>query len=413
MANALLRNWVVTMLWKRAKQVLTCDRPFVIVVTGSVGKTTTRDAIFSVLKADNVPVRSAGGNLNTEFGVPMAILGFDSPPHRIGQWIGVLWRSLFIRSVGEAGYRLVLEFASDKDGDIAFLASHVPVDIAVFTRFTTAHARTQSEVATEKLALLNGLTKNAVVVTNADDPLQKLTNNGYKVCSYGTGTANVKYGVKSYTPSGIVMALTYNQRAISVNTTLVASHQLLSIAAAAAVASLLKISEKALITQIEEFVPPRGRMRIIEGRKKTTIIDDSYNSSPAAAELAVAALKEFAGERRTVAILGNMNELGGHTVSAHIALGQAVARAKIGFLVAVGQNATRIVRGAREGGMPDQHMITFKTPEKLMSRLDHLIQSKDVILVKASQNGMRFERIVKLLMADPKQASKLLVRQDY
>lgn len=410
----LLRNWVMRILWRRAKRVLKRDQPFIIVVTGSVGKTTTKDAVATVLAADAIPVRAASGNLNTEFGVPLAILGFDAAPHRFWGWIGALWKSSFIRSVGKPGYRLVLEYSSDKDGDIAFLAAQVPINVAVFTRFTMTHGRTEQQVADEKLALLNGLVADGVAVVNADDPLQKPAQAGSRVRSYGTGRmADVQYGVKSYTKDGIAMTVAQGNKTLTVQTKLVADYQLLSVAAAVAVALQLKVPEKTILGQIETFLPPKGRMRIIEGRKQTTLIDDSYNSSPAAAEQALLALKQFAGDRRTVAILGNMNELGDHTVSAHVALGQAAARAKVDFVVAVGQNAVRIVRGAREGGIPDQHLITFKTPEKLMSRIDHLIQAKDVILIKASQNGMRFERVVKLLMAHPQQAREQLVRQDY
>lgn len=414
MATAITRNWAVALLWSRAKRVLRRDKPFVIVVTGSVGKTTTKDAIAAVLAADAVPVRCASGNLNTEFGVPLAIMGFDAAPHGISGWIGVLWRSLFIRSVAAPGYRLVLEFSSDKDGDIAFLAERVPLDMVVFTRFTMTHGRSADQVAAEKLSILHGLKKGGKVVVNADDPLQAPACQRAGGCTYGmAAAAQVRYEVKRYGADGIEMSLRLNAETLDVSTKLVAEHQLLSVVAAAAVGRQLGLSKTAIMQQIESFLPPRGRMRIIEGRKQTTLIDDSYNSSPAAAELALQALKKFAGDRRTIAILGNMNELGEHTVSAHLALGQAVAAAGVDFLVAVGQNANRIVRGAREGGLPDQHTITFKTPEKLMSRIDNLIQAKDVILVKASQNGMRFERVVKMLMAHPNQAGELLVRQDY
>lgn len=412
--RTLLKSFVIGLLWRRASRVIKRDQPFIIAITGSVGKTTTKDAIAAVLAADTVPVHSAAGNLNTEFGVPLAIMGFNQAPHGVTAWLGTLWRSTFIRSVGKGGYRLVLELSSDKDGDIAFLAERIPINLAVFTRFTITHERGDEAVAKEKLSMLKGLAADGTVVANADDTLQKPALAEHSTVTYGTTSkADVQYGVKQFTPEGIEMTITEKDKTTVMKTKVVAEHQLLSLAAAVAVARQLKISYSTIAQAIEAFLPPKGRMRIIEGRKQATLIDDSYNSSPAAAELALMELKRFAGTRRTVAILGNMNELGSHTVSAHVALGQAVAAAQVDYLVAVGQNATRIVRGAREGGMADQHMITFKTPEKMMARLDHLVRAKDVILIKASQNGMRFERVVKKLMAHPDQARELLVRQDY
>ena len=415
MAHPFIKKRVVGYLWKRAAKVLRRDEPFIIAVTGSVGKTTTKDAITTLLSGEKIPVRSASGNLNTEFGVPLAIMGFSAAPHGALAWIRALWRTLFVRSVGPKGYRLVLEFSSDADGDIAFLAARVPVQIAVFTRFTMSHGRSSEQVAREKLSMLEGVVNGGAVVTNADDPLQKSARaSSMHVRTYGMAAGvDVRYGVSRYDTAGIVMEVHTKKHTATITTQLVAAHQLMSVAAAVAVAGQVKIPWSSIVKRVGQITPPNGRMRIIEGRKQTTIIDDSYNSSPAAAEQAVASLVAFAQDRRSVAVLGNMNELGDHTVSAHIALGQAVAKSGVQYLIAVGQNATRIVRGAREGGMPDQHMITFKTPEKLMARLDNLIQAKDVILVKASQNGMRFERVVKQLMAHPNEAADVLVRQDY
>lgn len=414
MAHPFIKKRVVGFLWKRASKVLRRDEPYIIAVTGSVGKTTTKDAITTLLSGEKTPVRSASGNLNTEFGVPLAIMGFSGAPHGAFAWMGALCKALFARSAGPKGYRLVLEFSSDADGDIAFLAQRVPVQIAVFTRFTMSHGRSNEQVAREKLSLLEGVVHGGVVIVNADDPLQKPVRSAANVRTYGMATgADVRYSVSQYDTAGIVMGVRTKKHTETITTQLVAEHQLMSVAAAVAVAGQLKIAWSSIVARVADITPPKGRMRIIEGRKQTTIIDDSYNSSPAAAELALASLVAFAQDRRSVAVLGNMNELGDHTVSAHIALGQAVAKSGVNYLIAVGQNATRIVRGAREGGMPDQHMITFKTPEKLMARLDNLIQAKDVILVKASQNGMRFERVVKQLMAHPNEASNVLVRQDY
>lgn len=407
----LLRNLLLNSIWHRAERVLAKDQPIVIAVTGSIGKTTTKEAIGQVLAAGERAVRLAPGNLNTEFGVPLAILGQKKAPRGVFGWLTVWLKTIGKGSVSKKPYYLVLEYSSDKPGDIAYLAGRVKVDVAVFTRFTLTHGRTVEEVTKEKLALLKGLKNKGVAIFNADDPAQTKTAGAL---SYGQALkADIRWKVQDYQVKGMVVAVAKNKEVVQINTRLVAEHQAESVAAAMAAAAALGLPWAAAAKALDQIMAPAGRMRLIDGRKEITIIDDSYNSSPSAALAALNTLRRVAGKRRAVAILGNMNELGDHTVSAHVELGQAVGHAKIDFLIAVGQNATRIIRGAREAGLPDQHMIAFKTPEKLIKRLDNLIQSNDVILVKASQNGMRFERVTKQLMKDPKQAKELLVRQDH
>lgn len=413
-----IKQTVLKGLWKAGQRILTNDQPFVIAVTGSVGKTTTKDAIYHLLKgASKNKVRRAVGNLNTEFGVPLAIAGFEKVPKGAWQWLLACLKIINKKTSGVKGGYLVLEFSSDKAGDIAFLAEKVPVDVAVFTRFTLAHSgETVEDVTKEKLSLLNGLARGGITVLNADDK-QQITNikSGRKVSYSLDGKGDVTINKIELSLEGSKATLMYMGRGQKIQSKLIATHQLQSIAAAVAVGVSQGIDIKKLISQISTFEAPNGRMKIIKGRKSITIIDDTYNSSPAAASEAIDTLKALSAQNdggRSVAILGNMNELGKNTVAAHIEMGKQVAAADIGYLVAVGPNAKRIIRGAREGGMEEAHLIDFLKPEKLIAHLDALIQSKDIILVKASQNGMRLERVVKVLMANPKQAKELLVRQD-
>lgn len=415
----LLRSWALKILWWRARKLLEHDQPEIIAVTGSVGKTTTREAIWHLLSGVGLNVRRGEGNMNTEFSLPLAIGGQTKVPRGAWQWLEAILELIFTGTgrKGEKKEILVLEFASEKAGDIAFLAARVPLDIVVFTRFALSHAGpTLAAVTEEKLSILAGLKKagqEGTVVVNADDEEQKSLRTDRRSLTYGGGSATVAYGHVEQTTRGTAATFTYKKESARVQTELLGIHQLSSLAAALAVGVSKGKSLKELARVAETFVAPPGRLKLIAGRKQSILLDDSYNSSPAAALEALKTLKVIGKGRRRVAILGNMNALGEQTVREHIRLGQEVVEQGVDYLIAVGPNAKRIIRGAREAGLADQHLIDFLKPERLIPRLDGLIQAKDVVLIKASQDGMFFERVVKALMAHPKEAAKLLVRQDY
>ncbi len=394
-----LKSLAEKQLWSAAQRVLANDQPFVIAVTGSVGKTTTKDAILHLLKATKKPVHGTFGNMNTELTVPLIICGQSKPPRTAWQWLVAITKAKLTKTAGFGKhYNLVLEFASEKKGDIAFLAERVPLDVAVFTRFVISHAgETLPEITTEKLSLIKGLKDSGLLIVNKDDEQQQTVIKDGRVLTYGQNKADLTFSKIEREGTGTVANFSYKRESHRIHTTLLGQHLLGALAAAMLVSLQRGLKMTELIPYAESFTGPAGRMRLIAGKKEITIIDDSYNSSPAAAVEAINTLAGMSQKgHRTVAILGNMNSLGKNTVSAHIELGQAVARAGIDYLVAVGPNAKRILRGAREGGMASQKFIGFATPQNLIARLDNLIQAKDIILVKASQDGMRFERASRL-----------------
>jgi UDP-N-acetylmuramoyl-tripeptide--D-alanyl-D-alanine ligase len=414
--KAKIKNLVVNRLWREAGRVLKASEPTAVAVTGSVGKTTTREAIAHVLADCGRPIIQAKGNMNTEISVPLVICGLVDAPHRPWQWLSAYWRSRrFAAGPGLPPESiLVLEFASEQEGDIAFLAERVPLDLAVFTLFSPSHLSMDTKVVQrEKSSLIKGLKPSGVIVANADDAAQVDLLADRRAISYGYAKgATVRLAEVKTNAEGMTGTIVYRGVKYPFTTKLIGRHQAMSVAAAFAAGVKLGRTPSQLIARLATLAGQPGRLRLIEGRKQRTIIDDSYNSSPAAA---AAALDVLTGLRRpghrTVAIMGNMNSLGRGTVSAHLELGRQAARAKIDYLIAVGPNARRIVKGAREGGMAEQHLIEFETPERLMTRLDNLLQTGDLILVKGSQNGMLLERVVKLLMAHPERAKEELVRQ--
>jgi UDP-N-acetylmuramoyl-tripeptide--D-alanyl-D-alanine ligase len=161
---------------------------------------------------------------------------------------------------------------------------------------------------------------------------------------------------------------------------------------------------------LKTHTPPPGRMRIIEGREDTAIIDDTYNSSPVAALSALDVLSEIKGQGRRITVLGDMMELGTYTVQAHRDVGKRVAEVA-DLLYAVGIRSQYMAEAAHKHKMKKRSIHVFDNAREAAEKLSEDINTDDVILVKGSQS-MRMERIVEKLMAHPEKREKLLVRQD-
>ena len=409
------KNWYLKKVWAKAEQILKKDNPYIIAVTGSVGKTTTKDAIIHLLGGPSKNIRGSFGNMNTEFTIPLVIGGQNKVPRGFFDYLMAFAKLMVTSSAGPQGYTLVLEFASEKKGDIAFLAKKIPLNTVVLTKFAVSHAGPSLEaISKEKLDIILGLEDDGTLIFNKDDKWQRAMASDKRAVSYGFAQADITIQNVAQEHFGGSFTVKYKNESRKIKTQLLGLHQIGSLGAALAVGLSRGKDLATLAKKSATFAAPPGRMKLIKGRKEILIIDDSYNSSPIAAFEALKTLNSIAQKgQRKVAILGNMNELGANTVPAHLTLGKQVAESKIDFLVAVGPNAKRIIRGARENGMADQRLISFSSVESLISRLDGIVQAKDLVLVKASQGGMFFERIVKALMANSEQASKLLVRQDY
>jgi UDP-N-acetylmuramyl pentapeptide synthase len=180
-------------------------------------------------------------------------------------------------------------------------------------------------------------------------------------------------------------------------------------AAAAALAGLIfgmnlvKISEA-----LTHYRAPAGRLRIIPGIKGSTIIDDTYNSSPTACHEALDVLRRLKAKRK-IAVLGDMLELGRYTMAAHHEVGRLAAKV-VDLLITVGLRAKFIAEGAIEAGMAKKSVVSFQSVREAGLFLQEKIRENDLILVKGSQ-GVRMERIVLEVMAEPQNAAELLVRQ--
>ncbi|MEK7628711.1 MAG: UDP-N-acetylmuramoyl-tripeptide--D-alanyl-D-alanine ligase [Patescibacteria group bacterium] len=426
--KALFRSIVVFLVTLEARIVLRKYKPRVIAVTGSVGKTTTKDAVFTALSSSQF-VQKSEKTLNTDIGVPLAILGATNAWESIPGWLSVLWEGLKLIVFRNHFARvLVLEVGADHPGDIARIMRYLVPDCAVVTGVPDvpphiAFYDSVEAVVREKESLVAALKSKGTLVLNGDDQRVRSMKNraGGRTLTYGF-TEGVMVRATDYevvwennVPAGVRFCVSYkgSSFAIMLPGCLGRAH-VYAVLGGVAVALSEGIEPRVIEAVYARHVAPPGRMRIVRGLHGSTIIDDSYNSSPAAVLVALETLAELRkhGGRILVA-LGDMRELGEHSKDAHARVGRKVAPLA-DQLITVGEESGALAESALAAGMPLEHIRRYGYGEsgKAGKELAPLLKKGDIVLVKGSQNKIRMERFVKEVMADPTEAKKVLVRQE-
>ena len=415
---------VVTLLTFEAKLLLSRTKPTIIAVTGSVGKTSTKDAIFAVLKHHR-KTRKSEKSFNSEIGVPLSVLGlpnaWDNPLLWTWNLVEGLFIALFSKNYPEV---LVLEAGVDLPGDMSKLATWLKPDIIVFTRLPDVPVHVEyfsspEAVSAEKLTLASALKPTGVCIYNHDDAQLLAAMAGIRQPTVGFS----RYAPSQFTasadeivyrddiPVGSQLMLSHLDESVRVRALgSIGVQNAYTFAAAAAVASQFDITLESVAEALAQHVGPSGRMRIIPGIKGTCIIDDTYNSSPTAVESALQSLKELRGFNRKIAVLGDMLELGQFSTREHERIG-GVAAGACDVLLTIGVRSRKTAEGALEAGLSEKVVFQYEDSLTAGRELQQMLKPGDVILVKGSQ-GMRAERVVEEVMAEPDRASELLVRQD-
>ena len=175
--KARLRLYLINYMWKGVAKRVAHEQPYVVAVTGTVGKTSCKEAMALVLRQSDRAVVKPAGSLNTEVGVPLALLGYSSTPQGLLGWFSVLLRSFNPPKLAKNSHPYyVLEFSADKPGDILFLATKMNLQVGVLTAITPAHLQEYKnfeELVAEKASIFKGLDQKGYAVLNADDPQQQ------------------------------------------------------------------------------------------------------------------------------------------------------------------------------------------------------------------------------------------------
>lgn len=407
-----------------ASAVVKKYQPEIIGITGSVGKTSTKEAIRMVL-GEKFSVRANIKNYNNEIGVPLSVIGAESPGKSFLGWLEIFLESINLLLFKDSNYPkiLILEMGADKVGDIEYLVSFLPLKIAIVTTVSETHLEqfgTMEKVAREKRLLVSRLTKDGAAILNFDDERVNLMQEKTKarVITYGfKDGADIRSSdekvslLENGEIQGISFKVSYQGNIVPMLLPdVLGRHQIYAALAAVAVGVVCELNLLDIAESLKKYQSPKGRMKIIKGIKETLIIDDTYNSSPKAAIAAVETLGEVRSGRKKIAVLADMLELGNFTQEGHFGVGKAVAENKLDILITVGVLAKKIAQSAIEAGMKDNQIFSFDNTDSAGKFLQEEIKTGDIILVKGSQ-GMRMEKVVKELMAEPLRARELLVRQ--
>lgn len=421
-----MKEFIQNLIAQKAKRLVEKYHPIIVGVTGSVGKTSTRDAIATFLST-TFDVAPNFKNYNNEFGMPLTIFGKKSPGRSVFGWLSVLFSSP--RKFPQV---FVLEYGIDRPGDMDALCEIATPTIAVMTRISHVHAeffRSVEQLAEEKAKLLETVPENGLVVLNADDPrvmgLAQHARAPYRTYGF-SGAAHVRavdYGLWtrddfSFEPGELFSKLSFgvvsNHSRLDIEMKNVLGRSTASaVLAGVVVARHLGVSDEQIRSVIPRLVFEPGRMNAIAGIKGSLILDGSYNAAPASMQSALEVLAEFhpAESARRIAVLGHMAELGQYTEQEHRLVGMKAQEIGVDVLVTVGEMARDTRRGAIEAGMTEVHTQHFSDPVEAGRWLDGELRKGDIVLVKGSQSA-RMEKVVKDVMAEPMRASELLVRQD-
>jgi UDP-N-acetylmuramoyl-tripeptide--D-alanyl-D-alanine ligase len=423
----ILKSIVVSILTWEAKLALKRHRPKIITVTGNVGKTSTKDAVFAVV-SHVFKARKSQKSFNSEIGLPLTILGLETAWSSPRGWIKNLIKGLRVACTGKKKFPewLVLEIGADHPGDIEKVSEWLHPDIVVLTRMSPVpvhieYFKDANEVLKEKMYLARALRSGGTLVVNADDPQFESAVRILDVNKVFYGTS------KGALPRIVETEITYEDGALSLPRGqyavidlggreakielrgVLGNHLMYPIAAAAGVARILHI-EGIVPEALDCFDAPKGRMRILKGVTSSVIIDDTYNSSPLACAEALKTMGSLSIRGKKIAVLADMKELGENAESAHREIGRLAAE-KLHMLFVVGTLGKTIAVAAREAGLSAERIYMFETATEAGETLRDLVRAGDAVLVKGSQS-MRMEKTVEALLEDPKEAHKLLVRQE-
>lgn len=420
MKDFIKRIVLIAITWE-AKAVLMRHKPYIIGVTGNLGKTSTKDAVYAVLK-DHVYVRRSEKSMNSEFGVPLTILGEKSGWNNPFKWLIVIIRGFFVPFAKEYPTHLVLEIGADRPGDIKSIGTWIKPDITIVTQFgqVPVHIeffKDRDAVIEEKGYLVEALKDTGLFIYNKDchDSLKLVSKTKAKAESFGIHEVADMYATRVSLygdPLEGTEADVYSgdEKAHLILPEVVGKSPVYCALPALLVAKHVGISLTDAVAALRDATKPKGRMRLLRGMNDSVIIDDSYNASPKAAEHGLKTLSEIDTKGRKIAVLGDMMELGEHTHDEHYKLGKIAAKS-CHRLFAVGIRSRVTAEGALDEKMDDLSIMECDTSIDAGKELVKMLEPGDVVYVKGSQS-MRMERAIEMILAKNHDPRSVLVRQE-
>jgi len=363
--------------------------PFVA-VTGSNGKTTTKELIAAIL-ASKYKVFKTDGNFNNDLGLPMELMKLDGT-HEIG----------------------VVELGMSALHEIENLASLVLPRIGVVTCVGPAHIehlKTLKNIAKAKAELISKVDTQGAIVLNYDNTYTRKMASLYsgRVMGYAIDNRSAKVraervelnerGFYDFTCAIAANGKKYEPFAISLP--LAGKHNILNCLAAISVGLEFDVSVEKIRTAVNNFDGVKKRMELIEIGCGIRVLNDCYNANPLSMRSAIETISEIPGARRRVAIIGDMLELGAWSVRSHMEIGRLAQKSGIELLVTVGERAGQIREAAIAAGMDEKNAIHFKDSDETAGMINGLIKSGDLILIKGSRR-MKLENVLSAIQGERK-----------
>lgn len=410
--------------------------PDVIAITGSVGKTSAKEAIYAAL-ADKYRVRKSIGGLNTEIGLPISIIGNDNDfsenelkivaPHsffsdkqegkkikKLFFWLKVFflgfWRFLFLLK-SKYPQILVLECGVEYPNDMDKFLEIIKPKVGVITAIGDMPAHLEffkgpEAVAREKGKLIEGLSSNGFAAINFDDKtsmdLKEKTRAQIRTFGFEDGAdvkiLNFENKIEEEKPAGISFKIGVGGNFVPFyfNNVLGKTHAY-AVAAGAAVGFIFGLNLVEIAESISKhYNPAKGRMNLIAGSNGAYVIDDTYNASPMSMKLALETLGDLEVKRK-VAIFGDMLELGEYFKKAHKDIGKLAAKI-VNLFIVIGIGGKLMADSAKANGLAEDKVIIFDNSDIAAAKINDIIEKGDFVLIKASR-GIRLDKIVKELEA--------------
>lgn len=404
MLKHVARSINLAISWKLTQRYIMRHKPVVIGVVGSVGKTGTKRVIAHVLSSKK-RVAWQDGNYNDLVSVPLIFFGLDMPP----LYNPIAWYRTYLtmwRKIKQPGPEVVvLELGTDGPGQIAAFSRYLSLDIAVVTAISHEHMQsfeTLQDVAREELAVLDFAQK----VYIAEQVESFIPNRPDDLVVYGSSKDSDSW----FAVEGARLKIHSSRGVVSCKPQLQGVHLFSALVAASEIGLELGLTTQQIATAIESLSSMPGRMNILSGKDGSVLIDDTYNASPDAVMKALDYLYGLP-QKRKIAVLGNMNEMGKHSHELHSLVARYCDSTKLAEVITIGKDANAVLApAARERGCK---VTQFDSPYAIGNYLASKDLRATAILFKGSQNGVFLEEAVKLTLQNQSDANNLVRQTEY
>ncbi|SKC78849.1 UDP-N-acetylmuramoyl-tripeptide--D-alanyl-D-alanine ligase [Maledivibacter halophilus] len=351
----------------------------VVAVTGSTGKTTSKEMIYNVL-SQKYNVLKNEGNFNNHIGLPLTLM-----------------------KIGKEHEILVLEMGMSNRGEIDLLCKIADPQVGVITNIGLCHIEnlgSKEEIFNAKMEISNYMDKTQLLILNGDDEyLEKVKykNTKYKKVFTGLENGNDIFAsnIKKLGNEGVEFTIEYDNKTYNIRLNVPGVHNVNNALLAIATGIYYGIPFEKIKEGLGDFKGNKMRLNIINTHEKIKIINDCYNANPDSMKAALYVLEDMESKRK-IAVLGDMLELGNYSRRAHEKVGELVSKKNIDLLITVGPEAKNIVKGAIESGFPKENTFVLGDNMTAINLLSYIKESGDVILIKASRS-MKMEEIVQYL----------------